>query len=96
MWLEVIHLRVAAREGDRMLPILRQLIDEISEKEHCGTVKLFRRAHIETDVCLHLQHDSDQESAGGSPVGVRLAAALKPFGMVNHTVWLADEQAASR
>ena len=96
MWLEVIHLRVAAQERDRLLPMLRQLIDEVSEKENCREVGLFRRALIETDVCLHLYHDSDHELADGSPVGVRLTAALKQFGMVNHTVWLAGEQASSR
>ena len=96
MWLEVIHLRVAMQEQDRLLPMLRQLIDEISEKEHCHKVRLFKRALIETDVCLHLYHDSDKELVDGSPVGLRLTAALKPFGMVNHTVWLAGEQTSSR
>jgi hypothetical protein len=93
MWHEVIHLRVVAQDLEEILPTLRHLIEEIREKENCGKVELFRRARVETDVCLHLYHESGLEPAGGSKVGVRLAASLKSYGMVNHTVWLADEQA---
>jgi len=89
MWLEVIHLRVTEQERERLRPMLLQLIDEIRKKEECRKVKLFRRARIETDVCLHLYHDSKESQADGSQVGLRLIAALKPFGMVNHTVWMA-------
>ena len=95
-WLEVIHLRVAVRDLEHMLPVFKQLIVEIREKENCGEVMLFRRALVETDICLHLYHDSARQLAAGSPVGERLAAALKPFGLVNHTVWLAGEQESTQ
>lgn len=95
MWLEVIHLRVIEQGLDRLIPIFLDLVEEIREKEDCRKVKLLRRALIDTDVCLHLYHDSQNPQATGSPIGLRLAAALKPFGMVNHTVWLTSEQASS-
>lgn len=96
MWLEVIHVRMSEQELDRLNPIFTQLIDEIRENESCRKVKLFKRALLETDACLHLYHDSENVQNTGSPVGLHLAAALKPFGMVNHTVWLADDQMTSR
>lgn len=92
MWLEVIHIRVADQECDRLLPILTDLLNEIREKENCRKAKLFRRALLQHDACLHLYHDSGNAGAEGSPVGLRLAAMLKPFGMVNHTVWREHEQ----
>lgn len=92
MWLEVIHVRAADRERKRLPAILVQLIDEVREKKSCRKVKLFRRALLNTDVCLHLYHDSENLQDTGSPIGVHLAAALKPFGMVNHTVWKASDQ----
>ena len=92
-WLEVIHVRVTEPELDRAIPIFRQLLDEIREKESCREVKLFRRALLETDICLHLYHDSENIEDAGSTVGLHLASALKPFGMVNHTVWVAGDQA---
>jgi hypothetical protein len=92
MWLEVIHLRVTDQDYKRLLPTFTQLLDEIREKESCREVKLFRRALLETDVCLHLYHDSHDAEDRGSPVGLRLVDALKPMGMVNHTVWKEIEQ----
>lgn len=92
-WHEVIHLRVIDQEYDRLLPIFTQLLEEIQEKERCLKVKLFKRAQIETDVCLYLLHESNNVEVVGSAVGLRLVEALKPFGMVNHTVWTHIDQA---
>ena len=91
-WLEVIHLRVTDQDYERLMPTFNQLLDEIREKENCRMVKLFRRALLETDVCLHLYHDAHHPEDGGSPVGLRLVNALKPLGMVNHTVWMEIEE----
>jgi len=92
IWLEVIHLRVPGQDYERLAPTFTQLLDEIRENERCRAVKLFRRALLETDVCLHLYHDSLDAKDGGSPVGLRLVDALKPLGMINHTVWKEIEQ----
>lgn len=92
MWLEVIHLRVTDQDYERLMPTFTQLIDKIREKESCRMVKLFRRALLETDICLHLYHDSHHPEDGGSPVGLRLVNALKPLGMVHHTVWMEIEK----
>ena len=94
-WLEVIHVRVTDQEYDRLIPIFMQLLDEIREKENCRKVKLFRRAQIETDVCLYLYHDSQNADDAGSPVGLSIADALKPFGMVHHAVWTEINQTLS-
>ena len=91
MWLEVIHVRVAEQEFDRLTPIFTQIIAEIRENGSCRKVHMFKRALLETDVCLHLYHDSENAATAGSPVGLHLAAALKPFGMVNHTVWMSSD-----
>jgi len=43
---------------------------------------------IDTDFSIHLCHDSKKVEDGGSRLGMRLVAALKEFGLVNHSVWL--------
>ncbi len=91
-WLEVIHLRVTDQDYERLMVTFTQLLDEIRQKESCRKVKLFRRAQLETDVCLHLYHDSHDPGDGGSPVGLHLVDALKPLGMVHHTVWTEIEE----
>jgi hypothetical protein len=91
IWLEVIHVRVTDKEYDHLIPVFTDLMDEIREKQSCKKVKLYRRALLKNDVCLHLYHDSENAHLEGSPVGLHLAAMLKRFGMVNHTVWEQNE-----
>ena len=90
-WLEVIHLRAAQQDTDVMDGLLNQLVKEIRSEKGSGKIDLFRRAHLETDICLQLQHESEQVKLSGSRLGMRLAMALKNFGMVNHTVWVLDK-----
>lgn len=90
-WLEVIHLRSAKQDSDLLNAFLDQLVDDISKEEGSGKINLFRRAHLETDVCLQLHHESEQVKLPGSRLGMHLAEALKRFGMVNHTVWVANK-----
>ena len=94
-WLEVLHLRTAEQESDRLMHLLRQLITEIRVHRTCREIKMFKRALLETDVCLHLYHDTDSIETTGSLVGLHLARELKAFGMLNHTVWMVDEAGSS-
>jgi hypothetical protein len=43
---------------------------------------------IDTDFSIHLFHDSKKVEKSGSPLGLRLASALKEFGLVNHSIWI--------
>lgn len=95
MWLEVIQIRMTEHELRRWNSMFEQLFDQIREKERCRKVKVFKRALLETDVCLHLYHDSENVEANGSQLGLHIAAALKAFGMVNHTVWSEGDQVRS-
>ena len=36
-------------------------------------------------------HNGKKTKSGGSPLGLRLVAALQAFGMVHHTVWMEME-----
>ncbi|MGI9536879.1 MAG: hypothetical protein ACR2PB_07400 [Desulfocapsaceae bacterium] len=87
-WLEVIHLRSAKQDSDLLDIYLDQLVDDISKEEGSEKINLFRRADLETDVCLQLHHESEQVKLPGSRLGMHLAEALKKFGMVNHAVWV--------
>jgi len=40
-----------------------------------------------TDVAVHLRHLDVPEGKGPSGLGLQLAAALRSFGIVQHTVW---------
>jgi hypothetical protein len=48
----------------------------------------FSRVLLDTDYMIQIFHDSNKLENPGSPLGIRLANALKEFGLVNHSVWV--------
>lgn len=90
-WLEVIHLRSAEQNSDLLNAVLDQLVDDIRKEREPLQINLFKRVNLDSDVCLQLCHESEQVKLIGSRLGMHLAEALKTFGMVNHTVWVADQ-----
>ncbi len=86
---EIIHLRSS-------LGSVQSLSDQINESlaaEGLTTqaVTVYRRVGLETDLAVHIRQPTGVQTKraprGESILGLRLAAALKTFGLVEHTVW---------
>jgi hypothetical protein len=41
---------------------------------------------------VHLYWDSERLEQNGSALGIRLAQALKEFGLTDHSVWIEEEK----
>lgn len=91
IWLEMIHLRTTELDSDGLMTTMHQLIEEARKEEGCGDVKVFKRALLDTDLSLHLYHNTAQVENNGSPAGLRIAYTLRAFGMVKHTIWAVNE-----
>jgi len=89
-WLEVIKLRSAGGS----LGLLEELLLPISRSKQSGLVemKTFRHAALETDLSIHFHWDSEMPEPNGSALGLRLAQALKAFGLIDHSVWVEENQ----
>jgi hypothetical protein len=87
-WFEVIHFRTIERETEQLVPLVQQLVSEAEEEGSCREIKMYRRALVDTDLSILLYHDTLKVEKNGSSLGLRMALALKEFGMVNHTTWL--------
>ena len=92
-WLEVIHIRTGNHDKEHLEGLLDHVVGEIQKEEGAEKISLFKRAHLETDICLQLHNESEEIELAGSSLGMHLAMTLKKFGWVNHTVWVADERA---
>ncbi|MCP4641796.1 MAG: hypothetical protein GY851_15240 [bacterium] len=79
--LEIIHLRSSGEPAEALSSRIRESIRE--EDASTQVVTLYRRRGLETDVAIHIDHPSDEPSG----LGVRLASALRAFGIVEHTTW---------
>ena len=90
-WLEVIKLRSAGKDSR----LLEELLLSIDKFNQSGLVemKTYHHAALETDLSVHLHWESERPEQNGSALGLRLAQALKEFGLVDHSIWIEEEKA---
>jgi len=86
-WLELIQLRSAPNSRKLLEFKLRQLVDEVCRKTNTKTITAYSRVWLDTDYCLFILHESKELETEGSPLGLRLADALKEFGLVDYSIW---------
>ena len=90
-WIEVILLRSMETNREKVESKLRRLIQMDSKIDNQRIVQVYYRVLVESDFCIHLVHDSEEVEHSGSRLAFRLITALKEFGLVNHSVWVALE-----
>jgi hypothetical protein len=86
-WLELIQLRSADNNRKLLESKLQQLVDEVYRETNRKAVTAYSRVWIDTDFCLFIRHETKEPETEGSPLGLRLAAALKEFGLVDYSIW---------
>ncbi len=87
-WIEIIELRSTCNAWKELETILQEFIKQVEKETEEQTVKLYTRMIIDTDISIHLFHDSGKIKNSGSPLGIKLVSALKSYGLVSHTVWI--------
>ena len=87
--LEIIHLRLGGNRQDGLIETIRKSIDA---EDDSGEARIYRHARLETDLAVHLHHDSPNESDRASNLGVRIASALREHGIVEHSMWAEEDQ----
>lgn len=82
---EVIQLRSVSH---RLETLSDQIIDALRAGDREPEfVAIYRRNGLQTDLAIHIHGCATAGTAGPSDVGVRLASALKAYGLVEHSVW---------
>ncbi|MCP5108216.1 MAG: hypothetical protein GY950_32825 [bacterium] len=82
-WLEIIELRSV---GKHQAQVEKGLADLTAGAE--PEINVYRNLTVSTDWSIHLHYESNRDDIRESPLGLRLAAALREFGLVHHSVWL--------
>ena len=78
--LEIIHLRLS---GEPVEALSGQIHDSIrAAATDARVVTLYRRKGLETDVAIHINHLEGLGPDAKDSLGVRLASALKAYGLV--------------
>jgi hypothetical protein len=62
--------------------------------KHLLEIKTYYHSLVETDLSIHIFWESEKENQDKTPLGLKLSSALKPLGLLNHSVWI--ERAARK
>ena len=90
-WLEIIEIRSVSSNRELLEAQLQDIIKELSRETNLLTVKVYRHAALDTDFSVQIYHNSKKTDTKCSSICTLLLAALKDFGLVNHTVWIEQE-----
>jgi hypothetical protein len=91
-WVEIITLRSASKINGQFIGELLNGAGESDEATdtptHLVKIRIYHHSVVETDLSIHIHWESEKESQGKSPLGLRLSSALKPLGLLNYSVWV--------
>jgi hypothetical protein len=87
-WVEVIRLRSEPAGESPAAEWLTDAVQELAGKKHLLSATVYSRIDISSDIGIQLEWDTPPASATGSDVGLGIAHALRPFGLLDHTVWV--------
>ena len=91
-WVEIITLRSPSKINGQFID---ELLNGVGESDsptdtpkHPVEIKIYQHSMVETDFSMHIHWESEKESQDKSSLGLNLASALKPLGLLNHSVWI--------
>ena len=87
-WAELITVRSNKNNSQALAATLRELMEDVVRRAGPEKIRMYRRKRLDTDFCIVLFHEGEKDPIDGSRLGLRLAAALKDFGIVHHAVWI--------
>lgn len=88
-WMEIIRLRTQPGEEKPIIDWLSDYAEKIGAKPGISKTTVYSRAIVPGDVSIHIHWDAPGNSMSESEVGLMAAEALKKYGILDHTVWLA-------
>ena len=83
--LEVIHLRLADVDPEDLADSIRA---SVGTSSHQVELRIFRHGTLETDLAVHLSREVGDRDRQVSQLGTQLAAMLRPYGIVEHSIWV--------
>ena len=83
--LEIVHLRSAGEPIEFLSDQIRESI--WADGKRAEVVTLYRREGLDTDIAVHIHHPETPGREEPNWFGLKLAYALRDYGLVQHTVW---------
>lgn len=90
-WLEIIKIRSAVMGKENILSDLLLQFNKMLLANKPSGIFLYHHANLKTDLSIHIHWETEGTVFNKSCVGVRIAHVLKDFGLVNHSVWVSEQ-----
>ena len=90
--IEIITLRSLSKINEKFIDELLKSVSEIDatadRQQHLVEIKIYHHSVVETDLSIHIYWKSELGGQNKSPLGLKFSFALKPLGLLNHSVWI--------
>ncbi len=83
--LEIIHLRCPGEPAENLIDLIRESLGKEIDKD--PGVTMYRSQGSPYDLAVHIRHSRMTDRKDRSGLGIRLAASLRAYGLVKHTMW---------
>lgn len=90
--LEIITIRSGENIPKPLISELLSQIERIHTIERPSEIKIYHHARVNSDVSIHLHWRYKSSNPGKSPFGMMLYHTLRDFGLLNHSVWIEENQ----
>lgn len=88
---EIILVRVLGNNRESIVGDIGMLLQEIVKAEKSVSIELYMNLTLPTDISVHIDYYEKEKKNSVSDLGRHLAEALKNFGFVSHSLWIADK-----
>ena len=87
-WLEIIELRTVNGTHKKMESKIRSIIEDFRDSAKDHIIRVYNRFGLESDITIHIKHQSEKPDINGSLAGMQLVETLKKFGLINYSTWI--------
>lgn len=90
--LEIITIRSAGNIPKSVISEILRQTGQIDNTERPAAIKIYHHAGVNSDVSIHLHWRCKSGNHGKSPLGMMLSHTLRDLGLLNHSIWIEENQ----
>lgn len=87
-FLEIIEIRTTENMRNKLIAGLKEIEEEVNNKEGRNIMKFFLNTKIKNDFSVHIKYESENEFNKGSRLGLTIISSFKRYGLINHNIWI--------
>ncbi len=91
-WLEIINLRTPGQHFENVADKLIGLLTKTPQETGPLAIQIYCHATLDTDLSIHIHWDTHHTPRQETLLGSCLASRLEDFGMIHHTIWIAQNE----